>query len=65
MRGGGRAKFGKKSRTGGNNENKANVQGVPYTFDQDCRLCFFIIIKANLNVKDNERLLKLNLYMAV
>ena len=40
--GGGRAKFGKKSRfyyrTGGDNENKANFQGVPYTFDQDCRL---------------------------
>ena len=37
--GGGRAKFGKKSRfyhrTGGDNENKANL-GVPYTFDQDC-----------------------------
>ena len=24
-------------RTGGDNENKANFQGVPYTFDQDCR----------------------------
>ena len=38
--GGGRAKFGKKSRfyyrTEGDNENKANFQGVPYTFDQDC-----------------------------
>ena len=37
--GGGRAKFGKKScfyhRTGGDNENIANFQGVPYTFDQD------------------------------
>ena len=40
MGGGGRAKFGKKNRfyhrTGGDNENKANFQGVPYTFDQDC-----------------------------
>ena len=38
--GGGRAKFGKKNRfyhrTGGDNENNANFQGVPYTFDQDC-----------------------------
>ena len=45
--GGGRAKFGKKSRfyhrTGGDNENKANFQGVPYTFDQDCRLYWNII----------------------
>ena len=40
MGAGGRAKFGKKSRfyhrRGGDNENKANFQGVPYTFDQDC-----------------------------
>ena len=40
MGGGGRAKFGRKSifyhRTGGDNENKPNFQGVPYTFDQDC-----------------------------
>ena len=38
--GGGRAKFGKNNRfyhrTGGDNEIKANFQGVPYTFDQDC-----------------------------
>ena len=36
----GECKFGEKSRfyhrTGGDNENKANFQGVPYTFDQDC-----------------------------
>ena len=42
MGGGGRAKFGRKSRfyhrTGGDNENKANFQGVPYTFDPDCSL---------------------------
>ena len=42
--GGGRAKLGKKSRfyhrTGGDSENIANFQGVPYTFDQDCSFPF-------------------------
>ena len=36
------AKFGKRSRfhhrAGGDNENIATFQGVPCTFDQDCRL---------------------------
>ena len=34
--------IGKKSRfhhrTGGDNENIANFQGAPFTFDQDCRI---------------------------
>ena len=55
----GRAMFGKKSRfyhrTGGDNENKANFQGVPYTFDQDC----------SPPMKSHREIFKLQFYMYI